>query len=678
MSLLMTPGFLVFLSFNLREAYAQDKYVVQIMSLSSAATARSEADRLMSLGVPSFQREEEAEGLGIRYRVYVGPFDSAAEAKAAAEALKSQKLVKNYFVRKESASPAGAATVSPPPATSSGAATSGSAGTSGSTATTGSAPTPLGSAPATPSQGPPAATQSLDDGWGEVPVLSKDSQASGATPTPTQSPEYWPLPNERKPVVGNTDPRDWPPPGQDDNDWGAPKGGSGSLGASVSPSSSGASPGSQPPAPQTTKTPAQPSQSPASNAGSIPSAPPKSPPSAKPEAPTVNSDFPATTPVLPGEVATNSSAFGATSRGGATIIPAKPTGPMKIKGFVILFDLSSSMRDLSSCSGRLVKEEAATILTRRINQRIPSHPYIAALRVFGYKRAWTRKDYTTLYYGPTEYNRGALETAIGRLYAADSISPFGSALAASEAELSVMDNPRAILMVSDFEETADPGEPANKAASIRRKYGQDTKIYAFYVSNQKDAAKLAQDVAKAGGGQAYDICNILDNEAQFEKMASEIFGPRDVPPCRDSDSDGVCDDRDKCSRTPKGAPVDERGCWIAAFAQFFDYDKAEVKYAFQPRLKAAAEILVQNPHLAEVVIAGHTDNKGSEKYNQELGLKRAEAVKELLIKFGAPAAKLKTVSYGLTQPIAPNDTEENRAKNRRVEFHVGDGPAPSK
>jgi OOP family OmpA-OmpF porin len=347
---------------------------------------------------------------------------------------------------------------------------------------------------------------------------------------------------------------------------------------------------------------------------------------------------------------------------------------MKIQGFVILSDLSSSMRDLSPCSGRLVKEEAATTLLRKMNQRIPSHPYMAALRVFGYKRAWTRKDYTTLYFGPQTYDRGGLETAIERLYAADSISPFGSALNATEAELAAMTNPRAIFMVSDFEETADPGDPVGKARSIRQKYGQDTRVYAFYVSHAKGAAKLAEDVAKAGGGEAWDICTILDSETEFERMMSLIFGPRDLPPCRDSDADGVCDERDQCPNTPRGAPVDGRGCWIAAFSQFFDFDKAEVKYSFQPRLKAAAEILIKNPQLSEVVIAGHTDDKGTDTYNMELGRRRAEAVRDLLVKFGAPAEKLKVVSFGKTRPIAPNDTEENRAKNRRVEFHVGDIP----
>jgi OOP family OmpA-OmpF porin len=185
---------------------------------------------------------------------------------------------------------------------------------------------------------------------------------------------------------------------------------------------------------------------------------------------------------------------------------------------------------------------------------------------------------------------------------------------------------------------------------------------------------LAKGIAEAGNGQAWNVCDLLANPDHFEAMMDEIFGPAEAPPCQDSDKDGVCDDRDYCPGTPVGAPVDERGCWIAAYSQFFDFDKSEVKSAFHSRIKYAAELIAQNPQLGVITIAGHTDAKGTDAYNLELGRKRAEAVKELLVKFGAPAERLAVVSYGKSQPIADNDTDEGRAKNRRVEFHVGQSP----
>ena len=207
---------------------------------------------------------------------------------------------------------------------------------------------------------------------------------------------------------------------------------------------------------------------------------------------------------------------------------------MKIQGFVILADLSSSMRRLSPCLGGLVKQEAVNTLLRQINHRIPNRPYMAALRVFGYKQAWTSKDYTTLYYGPGQYDESGLETAIGRLFAADSISPFGWALADSEAELAAMNSPRAVLMFADFEETADSGDPAAKARSLTRKQGE-TKVYTYYVTRQTVGVNLAKKVAEAGGGKAYNVCDLLGNQAAFEAMMDESFGPAEAPPCQDAD-----------------------------------------------------------------------------------------------------------------------------------------------
>jgi OOP family OmpA-OmpF porin len=167
---------------------------------------------------------------------------------------------------------------------------------------------------------------------------------------------------------------------------------------------------------------------------------------------------------------------------------------------------------------------------------------------------------------------------------------------------------------------------------------------------------------------------MLSDDTAFENMMMEIFGPADLPPCPDLDGDGVCDADDICPNTPQGAPVDARGCWIAAYSQFFDFDKAVVKSAFHARIEHAASILIQNPNLPRVTIAGHTDNVGADKYNMDLGRRRAQAVFDLMVKYGVPPERMAVESFGKTRPVAPNDTEEGRAQNRRVEFHIGDVP----
>jgi len=71
---------------------------------------------------------------------------------------------------------------------------------------------------------------------------------------------------------------------------------------------------------------------------------------------------------------------------------------------------------------------------------------------------------------------------------------------------------------------------------------------------------------------------------------------------------------------------------------------------------------------AEVAIHGHTDNVGGAKYNMQLSLGRAEAVKTYLVGKGIPAGRIKTKGFGFTKPVADNSTPEGRAKNRRIEF----------
>jgi OOP family OmpA-OmpF porin len=349
---------------------------------------------------------------------------------------------------------------------------------------------------------------------------------------------------------------------------------------------------------------------------------------------------------------------------------------MKIQGFTIMVDLSSSMVWLSPCRGNITKDEAVSTLLRKINQRIPTNPYVAALRVFGYQtNAWKEADYTTLYYGPGTYNMEDYDTALGRLAAAFTISPFNVAIRGAAQELSRMQNPRAVLMFSDYELSSNLDDPAKEAGSLVASFPPDTKFYAFHVTKRSAGKTLASKVAASGNGISYDICNLLIDDRAFEAMMEEIFGPKIEPPCSDVDGDGVCDERDVCPSTPIGAPVDNRGCWIAAYSQFFDFDKDVVKSEFHPRLEYAAKLIIDNPSITEVTIAGHTDAKGTDKYNLDLGQRRAEAVRVLLVKFGAPAVKLRVQSFGKSMPIADNSTEEGRAKNRRVEFHVGDVPS---
>lgn len=101
----------------------------------------------------------------------------------------------------------------------------------------------------------------------------------------------------------------------------------------------------------------------------------------------------------------------------------------------------------------------------------------------------------------------------------------------------------------------------------------------------------------------------------------------------------------------------------------FDFDKADIKPAFQPSLDKLANVLLKyNRTIVHVV--GHTDSVGSDAYNLDLSRRRAEAVARYLESRGVPADRLRTEGRGESQPRAGNDSEAGRQLNRRVEIFV--------
>ena len=110
------------------------------------------------------------------------------------------------------------------------------------------------------------------------------------------------------------------------------------------------------------------------------------------------------------------------------------------------------------------------------------------------------------------------------------------------------------------------------------------------------------------------------------------------------------------------------------FVVNFASDSADVPESMAPFLKTAAADLKQlkTGHVLE--IAGYTDNTGDAALNLALSQKRAEAVREALIKYGADPDMLVAKGYGEADPVANNDTAEGRLKNRRIEYHVVKAP----
>jgi outer membrane protein OmpA-like peptidoglycan-associated protein len=106
----------------------------------------------------------------------------------------------------------------------------------------------------------------------------------------------------------------------------------------------------------------------------------------------------------------------------------------------------------------------------------------------------------------------------------------------------------------------------------------------------------------------------------------------------------------------------------------FPSDSAEVPASMTDFLQKAAEDLKQLPNGHVVEIAGYTDNTGDQALNVTLSQKRAEAVRQMLVKFGADPEMLIAKGYGIADPVASNDTPEGRRRNRRIEYHIVKAP----
>ncbi len=141
----------------------------------------------------------------------------------------------------------------------------------------------------------------------------------------------------------------------------------------------------------------------------------------------------------------------------------------------------------------------------------------------------------------------------------------------------------------------------------------------------------------------------------------------------DDDRDGVVNRDDQCPNTRAGAVVDKTGCEVQVVIELqgvhFDYDKSTLKPESIRILDAAVNTLKNHPQI-KVEVAGHTDSRGSESYNQKLSERRAKVVYDYLVDHGIDADRLSWRGYGESQPIADNSTEAGRAQNRRTELKV--------
>jgi OOP family OmpA-OmpF porin len=340
----------------------------------------------------------------------------------------------------------------------------------------------------------------------------------------------------------------------------------------------------------------------------------------------------------------------------------------KTNSFFVLSDSSSSMGDDyqrdSSFSG--TKLDVEKNLLHRFNQTIPDITLSSGLRSFGFGSClgWSR---TQLNQSLQPHSTGAFDAAIQSLECSSGGTPLAKALATSQQDLTSASGNIALLIFSDGK---DDNPSVSEVKALKNKFGDRLCVYTVWIGNERDrqgAANLRaiSNVAGCGFSTNAEAISSSQGIADFVKG---VFFESATPFIaeNDEDQDGVVDSRDKCPNTPRGAIVDKGGCW-AFHGMLFDFDSDKIKPEYHAMIQNVVKVLELNPGLT-IEIQGHTDSIGSEAYNQRLSERRANAVKNLLVREGIDGNRLATVGFGELQPVDSNDTEEGRAYNRRVTY----------
>jgi OOP family OmpA-OmpF porin len=358
----------------------------------------------------------------------------------------------------------------------------------------------------------------------------------------------------------------------------------------------------------------------------------------------------------------------------------------KVDNFLIILDASGSMAE---CYKGQPKVTLAKETVNNMNQTIPDLYMVSGLRAFGKIRSAFSIE-NELVYGPALYSTAGVNEGLNAVRRAGGFTPLAAAISYGTEDLKTSQGKIAVIIFSDAKEVGN--EPVLAAKDMKNQLGDRVCIYTVLIGNDLEGKKIMDQIAQAGMCGCAVSADSLDSGQSMADFVEMVFlvkcldsdgdgvydyldqcpnTPKgvkvDAKGCPlDTDGDGVYDYLDKCPGTPRGAIVDTRGCWVLE-GVLFDTAKWSIKNQYYPVLEEVVSVLKANPSL-KLQIAGHTDSRASAEYNQKLSENRAKAVKDYLVKRGIKAGSLTTKGYGLSMPIAPNDTPEGMAKNRRVEL----------
>lgn len=297
--------------------------------------------------------------------------------------------------------------------------------------------------------------------------------------------------------------------------------------------------------------------------------------------------------------------------------------------FMILLDGSGSMNETDRYG--LVKMNAAKDIIKDISLKLDNKKTNAGLVNFSAGCYSTR-----LLVEPSNNDFNKIITTSNSIVPGGS-TPLAAAIRQTGKIMSNIDKNINIVIISDGEETCG-GNPIYEAQRLKQIFGDRINIFVIgYSVNSSIEYQLKQLVLGKG------VYFKADDGAKLNEILDKI-----------TDELNIKDDR-----------------WTSGVFNFkinFDSGSSKVKAEYLPQIQQLANYLSQNNYGIE--IQGHTDSEGKEKYNQQLSEKRANSVRNELLKYNIVESRVYAVGYGELAPIASNNTKEGKFQNRRVEAHI--------
>lgn len=323
----------------------------------------------------------------------------------------------------------------------------------------------------------------------------------------------------------------------------------------------------------------------------------------------------------------------------------------KVDNFIVVLDASSSMN--APYKGQVhtgqSKFSVAKDLVHRMNVTMPAMPIQGGMTAFGLNPNVSKYPTETVW-GLADYTEAGLAQGLNAVNVPGGTTPMGLGIARAGELLQTTNGDVAVIVFSDGKENTYTTAAIEAASALKQEYGSRMCLHTVFVGNTEQGRQLMSDLAAATDcGMSKSAEDLVTSQGMADFVEAVFLEP--APP--------------KPAPVPVAAPLPKIS-WILSGVNF-DLDSDVVRPDAKEILKSDIKTLKENPQI-KVEIQGHTCDLGPAEYNLNLSDRRAKAIKDYVVSQGIDAYRLEAKGYGEDRPRFPNDSNENRKKNRRVEM----------